>query len=127
MAKKEFAFKGKTIEDLKQLSDKEFAELLPSRERRTIQRGYTDEQKRFVEKVDLGKSPIKTQCRDVVILPKMVGLDIKIHTGKEFHSIIIQEEMIGHRLGEYALSRKRVGHSSPGVGASKSSSHVSVR
>lgn len=127
MAKKEFVFKGKSIEDLKLLSDKEFAELIPSRERRTILRGYTEEQKKFVEKVNLGKSPIKTHCRDVIILPRMVGMEIKVHTGKEFQSLIVQDEMIGHRLGEYALSRKRVGHSSPGVGASKSSSHVSVR
>lgn len=127
MAKKEFIFKGKNIEDLKALSNEEFAQLIPSRERRTILRGYTEEQKRFIEKIENGKNNVKTHCRDVVILPVMVGKTIKIHNGKEFVSIIIQDEMIGRRLGEYASSRKRVGHNSPGVGATKSGSHVSVR
>ncbi|PLW80262.1 30S ribosomal protein S19 [Candidatus Woesearchaeota archaeon] len=127
MAKKEFIFNGKSIEELKELSDKEFAELIPSRERRTILRGYTEEQKRFIEKIDAGKNHIKTHCRDIVILPKMVGKTIKIHTGREFIDLLVQDEMIGHRLGEYALTRKRVGHSAPGVGATKSSAHVSVR
>lgn len=127
MAKKEFVFQRKSIEQLKELSDKEFAEMIPSRQRRTILRGYTPEQTRFIEKLEGDRDNIKTHCRDIVILPKMVGKTIKIHSGKEFVSIIIVEEMIGHRLGEYVLSKKRVGHSSPGVGASKSSSHVSVR
>lgn len=127
MAKKEFIFRGKSLEDLQAMTDKEFAQIIPSRERRTILRGYTEEQARFMQKVQIGKSPIKTHCRDIVILPRMIGMEIKIHTGKIFQSIFLEPEMVGHRLGEYALSKKRVGHSSPGVGASKSSSHVSVR
>lgn len=127
MAKKEFMFRGKTIEELKTLSDKEFSKLIPTRERRTIERGYTDEQKRFIKKIREGKNGVKTHCRDIVILPIMVGLEIKIYNGKEFESRTILPEMIGHRLGEYVLTRKRVGHSAPGVGASRSSAHVSVR
>jgi small subunit ribosomal protein S19 len=57
----------------------------------------------------------------------MVGLTLKVHQGKEFQAIMIQEEMVGHILGEFALTRKKVGHSSPGVGATKSSGSVSVK
>mgnify|MGYP001263465896 CR=1 FL=1 len=127
MAKKEFFYKGKKLEELKKMSTKEFAQLLPARERRTLIRGLTDLQKAFMKEIDKGRNNVETHCRDVVILPKMVGMTIKIHSGKEFVPVIIQEEMIGHRLGEFSMTRKRVTHNSPGIGATKSSSAASVR
>jgi len=127
MAKKEFTYKGKTLEELKMLSDKEFARLIPAKERRTMTRGYTEMQQRFIKKVHSGKNNIKTQTRDVVITPIMVGKTILIHSGKEYVSTIIQPEMVGHRLGEFSQSRRKVSHSAPGIGATKSSSSVSVR
>ena len=126
MAKKEFTYRGKKLEELQTLSLKELAELLPSRQRRKIQRGFSDEEKHLVEKLKQ-KNTVKTHLRDMLVLPEMVGKTIAIHSGKEFQQIIIQPEMIGHYLGELALTRKKVGHSSPGVGATKSSSGVSVR
>lgn len=127
MAKKEFLFKGKTLEELKKLSVKEFAQLIPSRQRRTLTRGLTEDQKALMKEVDKKEGNIKTHCRDVIILPKMVGLTIKIHNGKEWLPVMIQDEMIGHRLGEFALTRKGVRHNSPGIGATRSSSAASVR
>lgn len=127
MAKKEFFYRGKTLDELKKLSVKEFAQLIPSRERRTLMRGYTELQAAFMKEIEKGKNNVETHCRDVVILPKMVGMTIKVHTGKEFLPIIIQEEMIGHRLGEFALTRRRVAHNAPGIGATKSSSAAAVR
>ena len=50
-----------------------------------------------------------------------------IHNGKEFVMIKITEEMLGHRLGEFAATRKKVAHSSPGIGATRSSASLSVR
>lgn len=127
MAKKEFSFRGKSLEELKGMSINEFMELIPSRQRRKIKRGFTDVEKTFLKKVNAGKNNIETHARDMVVLPQMVGMTIKIHQGKEFVSVIIQEEMIGHLLGEFAMTRKKVGHSSPGVGATKSSGAVSVK
>lgn len=127
MAKKEFMYRGKSIEELKTLSVKEFADLLPTRQRRTLLRGLTNEQKSLMVKIDKNKSNIETHCRDFIILPKMVGMTIKIHTGKEFEAVMIQNEMIGHRLGEFAATRKRVGHNAPGIGATRSSAAASVR
>ena len=127
MAKKEFMYRGKTLKDLKELDIKQFAELLPSRQRRTLVRGLTEQEKILMDNINKKEKDIKTHCRDMVILPLMVGLTIKIHQGKTFSPIIITEEMIGHRLGEFAVTRSKVNHNAPGIGATKSSSSISVR
>ncbi len=122
MAKKEFAYRGKTLEELKSMSINDLALLFKSRIRRLIKRGFTEEEKTFLSSLENSKGkPVKTHCRDMVILPTMVGKNIMIHSGKSFVSVIIQPEMIGHRLGEFSLTRKRVTHSSAGVGATRSS------
>ena len=95
MAKKQFTYRGKTLEELQQLSDAEFYELLPSRQRRSLKRGLTEQQKIFLKKLEKGKN-VKTHCRDLIVMPNMVGKTIRIHNGKEFENVIIQEDMIGH-------------------------------
>lgn len=126
MAKK-FTYKGKTIEELKKLSLKEFAELIPSRERRSLLRGLPEQHKKVLEKIRKGKKKIKTHCRDMIILPEMIGAFIQVHNGNEWKSLNITEEMIGHRLGEFTITRKKLKHSAPGVGATRSSASLSVR
>ncbi len=121
MAKKIFTYRGKTIEELQALSVEDFMKLLPSRQRRSFARGYTDEQKVLLDNIQSGAKNIKTHCREFIVLPLMVGSTIGIHNGKVFENIMIQPEMVGHRLGEFSLTRKRTTHSSPGVGATKSS------
>jgi len=127
MAFKEFKYKGKPIEELKELSLKEFAQLCPARQRRTLIRGLTDQQKLLLEKMKTKSKPVKTHLRDMIIIPEMVNKKIQIHSGKEFILLQITDEMLSHYLGEFVLTRKKVAHSSPGVGATKSSSAVSVR
>ena len=127
MAKKEFSYKGKTVEELKKLGIDELAMILPSRQRRTLKRGVTDSQNIFLKKIRSGKQNVETHCRNMLILPEMEGMTIKVHSGKEFVPVMIQPEMIGHYLGEFVLSRKRMAHSAPGIGATKSSSSLSVR
>jgi len=70
---------------------------------------------------------VKTHCRDMIILPSFVGKTIGVHNGKEFQPVKIQPEMIGHYLGEFALTRKRVKHSGPGVGATRSSKYMPLK
>jgi len=111
---------------------KEFATLLPSRQRRSLLRGLSNEKKDFLNKVKAfkdgkRKKPVKTHLRDMVILPEMVGVLIYIHRGKEFLPVNISEKMIGHYLGEFSLTRKKVEHSAPGVGATRSSAAISVK
>ena len=126
MAKKTFTYRGKTLEELQVISLNELAALLPSRQRRKIKRGFSDDEKKLVEDLKK-KSTAKTHLRNMIVLPSMVGKTIRIHTGKDYQAIIIQNEMIGFYLGELALTRRRVAHNSPGVGATKSSGNVSVR
>ena len=129
---KQFAYHGKTLEELKEMDVKEFAKLTNSRIRRSLLRGFTEPQKALLKKIDLviegkRKKPIKTHCRDIVIIPKMLGLTISVYSGKEFIPFTIQTEMLGMKLGEFVGTRKSVAHSSPGVGATKSSGAVSAK
>jgi len=133
---KEFRFRGYTIERLQNTSMDEFISLLPSRQRRSLQRGLTIEQRRLLEKIRGAKElsekgeqtkPIKTHTRDLVILPEMVGVVIQVHNGKEFVSVEIIPEMVGHYLGEFAITNKPVKHGTPGIGASRSSMYVPLK
>ena len=127
MVKKEFSYRGKTLEELKKMSLKEFAELVPARQRRSLKRGLTDQQKILLNKLRKGEKNIKTHCRNMIILPEMIGQAIQVHDGKSFITIRITDEMIGHSLGEFTLNRRRVSHSAPGIGATRSSASLSVK
>lgn len=127
MVKKEFLYRGKTEAELQKMSITELLPLLPARARRTLKRGFTPYQKALLKKVTARKKNIRTHCRDMIILPEMFGQLIKVYNGKEFLPVSITSEMIGHYLGEFALARKVVKHSAPGIGATKSSSSAAVK
>ncbi|MDH3978644.1 MAG: 30S ribosomal protein S19, partial [Gammaproteobacteria bacterium] len=57
------------------------------------------------------RRPIKTWSRRSMILPEMVGLTIAVHNGRDHMPILISENMVGHKLGEFALTRTYKGHS----------------
>ncbi|MBU5575273.1 MAG: 30S ribosomal protein S19 [Candidatus Aenigmarchaeota archaeon] len=109
------------------MSLEEFAKLLPSRERRSLLRGLTERQKKFLIRLRKAQKPLKTHLREMIIIPEMIGKRILVHNGKEWIPVDIKVEMIGHRLGEFALTRKRVLHSAPGVGATKSSKFLPLK
>lgn len=56
------------------------------------------------------KTPIKTWSRACVISPEMVGITFQVHNGKDFIIVYVDENMVGHRLGEFALTRKFIRH-----------------
>ena len=114
MALKIFKVKNKTLEELKAMTIDEFSTLLPSRHRRSIRRGFSDEKKKLLLKIEK-KNNVKTHQRDMIIFPSMIGKTVQIHTGKTFQAVTFTEEMIGHFFGEYALTRKRAMHTSMGV------------
>ncbi len=124
---KVFMYRGKTLEELQKMSFNELAQLFPSYQRRKIKRGFTEEEKTFLRKLEKKGNNVKTHCRDMLILPNMVGKTIRVHNGKAFVAVTIAPEMIGHTLGEFAPTRHRVQHSAPGVGATRSSQAISVR
>jgi len=127
--KAEFKYRGFSLEELQKLSIEEFMPLLPSRMRRTLKRGLTKTQDKLLN--DIKKAtpgdPIKTHCRNMVILPEFVGHRLDVHSGNEFQRVEIQPNMIGHYLGEFALTRKKVKHTGPGVGATRSSKFMPLK
>jgi small subunit ribosomal protein S19 len=129
---KEFRYRGFTVEQLDGMSTEAILQLLPSRARRSLNRGISDDKRKLLEDVRSQKEgrlqgQIKTHARDMVILPVMVGATIGVYTGKEFLSISVKPEMIGHYLGEYAITNKKVVHGTPGIGASRSSLYVPLK
>ena len=132
---KEFSYRGHNLNSLTSMSMDEFINLLPSRQRRSLQRGLTPEQRILLEKLREAKEAqkggkdvsLKTHVRDLIILPEMVGAKIAVHNGKEFVAMEIRPEMIGHYLGEFAITNKPVRHGTPGIGASRSSMYVPLK
>ena len=130
---KEFAYRGYTIEQLQAMSMDEFIRILPSRQRRSLLRGLSQEQRTLLEDMKTARKSggkdirVKTHRRDMPILPQMVGLNIQVHNGKEFSLIEIKPEMIGHYLGEFSNPIHKVVHGTPGIGASRSSMYVPLK
>ena len=135
--KKEFTYRGYEVDELKAMpimppeedpSVLSIATLVTSRARRSIARGLSPENEHFISRVRRSSNnTIRTHRRDVPILPEFVGKRIAVHNGQNFIEIDIIPEMIGHYLGEFATTRRGVTHSGPGVGATRSSSHVALK
>lgn len=130
------SYRGVSIQQLQEMSMDDVISLLSSRARRSLLRGLNPQKRVLLEKVrgarraleKTGQQPVvETHCRDMVILPEMVGLVIKVHNGKEFVPVQIEPEMIGHYLGEFSITNKKVVHGAPGVGASRSSMYVPLK
>ncbi|HUU48291.1 MAG TPA: 30S ribosomal protein S19 [Nitrosopumilaceae archaeon] len=129
---KEFLYRGLSKEDLDNTSLEKLFQLFNSRQRRSLTRGITDEKRKLIEEIKAAKAgklktPIKTHRRDLIILPYMVNVAVNVFSGKDFVPVMIKTEMIGHYLGEYVITNKRVNHGAPGVGASRSSLYVPLK
>ena len=127
--KREFSYRGKSLEELKALSLEELAKVLGARARRSIRRGFNDETSRFLARMSStpAEKTVRTHCRDALILPAHVGRKVAIHNGKEFKELEVRPEMIGHYYGEFALTRRFEKHSGPGVGATRSSKFMPLK
>jgi len=125
---KVFKYRGKSLDEIKKLGLDEFSKLLTSRERRNIARGLSDRQKKLLADVKSNPKKFhKTHERDMVIVPQLLDIKLGIHNGKEFVPIMIKPEMLGHRLGEFVMTRGRIRHSSPGAGATRGSKHIPLK
>ena len=125
--KKEFLYRGKTLEELQKMPVEEFIQLLPARRRRSLSRGMMDKNTRFFRHLDRGDEVIKTHSREIIIVPSMVGRKISVHDGRKFVNVNVQADMIGHSLGEFALTRAQVKHTGVGVGATRSSKFMPLK
>jgi small subunit ribosomal protein S19 len=85
---------------------------------RSLKKGYYVNEKLLKKVMQLkelspeerAKRSIKTWSRDSTIIPEMIGMIFEVHNGKQFIKIKIVEDMVGHRLGEFAPTRKFVRH-----------------
>jgi small subunit ribosomal protein S19 len=125
--KEEFTYRGYSMADLKKMELGQFAALLPSRQRRKVKRGFTGDEQKIIDSVKAGDKKIKTHVREMIILPDMIGVTFEIHTGKEWKPVEVMPEMVGHYIGEFALTRKPVSHGSAGIGATRGSKYVPLK
>jgi len=129
---KKFDYQGIDLVELEKMPMDKLFQLFPARARRSLTRGITDSKRKLIEEIKLAKAgklknPVRTHLRDLIILPYMVGVQVNVFSGKEFVAVNISPEMIGHYLGEYVITNKRVSHGAPGVGASRSSLYVPLK
>lgn len=154
---KEFEYRGVPTAELERMQLDKVIPLLGARQRRSLKRGVTDGKRRLVARIREAKKAarsgaeggaegaeggagggagaagaaargdIRTHLRDLIVLPFMVGATVHVFNGKEFRPVEIKPEMIGHYIGEYSLTSRRVSHGAPGVGASRSSLYVPLK
>ena len=132
---RKFTYRGFSVEELQTMPMDEFIKVIPARQRRSLLRGLPNRQKKFLEKLrrvrralKKGKKiTIRTHNRDSIITPEMIGVTVAVHNGIEFIEFLITPNHIGQYLGEFAPTRKRVMHGTPGIGATKSSQYVPLK
>ena len=124
-----FLYRGLALEEITAMPMEQQLGLMPARARRFFSRTLDHDTQVFWEKVQAAGEgdELRTHLRDFPVMPAMVGKLIHIHNGKEFLKIGITSEMIGHKLGEFAATRKTVKHTGPGVGATRSSKFMPLK
>ncbi|MGI6471635.1 MAG: 30S ribosomal protein S19 [Candidatus Methanomethylophilaceae archaeon] len=125
--KREFLYRGLTMEELIELPFDEVLELLPARARRTYMRGLNSEQEKVFDALMESEEVVRTHRRDLPIIPAFVGKSVAVYDGKEFKEFEIKPEMIGCFLGEFVINRRTPQHSGPGVGATRSSKFMPLK
>jgi small subunit ribosomal protein S19 len=129
----EFTYRGHTLDELQDMSLDDVAELLPARQRRSIERGLSVEKEKLLEDAreageeETANDPLRTHLRDMVILPEFVDLTFEVYNGQEFDRVKVEPEMIGHYLGEFQMTRSSVTHGQAGIGATRSSKFVPLK
>ena len=129
---KQFTYRGLSQKELEELPLDKLLKLFPARTRRSLTRGINDNKRKLIKEIKTAKTDktstsIKTHIRDLIVLPFMVGVTVNVFSGKEFMPVNITTQMVGHYLGEYVITNKRVSHGAPGVGASRSSLYVPLK
>jgi len=134
---RKFSYRGVDLEALLALPHNEMVELLPARARRKLARGLDRRQTSLIKKIRKAKAEVhdefskpeivKTHCRNMIIVPEMIGARLGVHNGRTFNEVEIRGDMVGHYLGEFSLTYKPVKHGRPGIGASSSSRFIPLK
>ncbi|KAF0852354.1 40S small subunit ribosomal protein uS19 (rpS15) [Andalucia godoyi] len=123
---RKYSFRGVELDNLLDLNDEQFAQMLTCRHRRKFNRGVKLGVQTLLKKCRKSKKdlkigekpePVKTHLRNVTIVPDMIGSVIGVYNGKGFVAVDVKADMLGYYLGEFALTYKPVGHGRAGAAA----------
>mmetsp|Transcript_6372 Transcript_6372/g.17031 ORF Transcript_6372/g.17031 Transcript_6372/m.17031 type:complete len:150 (-) Transcript_6372:1320-1769(-) len=133
---RKFTFRGVDLEALFDLSSEQLMELVHARARRKFSRGLKRKPLALIKKLRKARkeasehekpATVKTHLRNMIIVPEMIGSMIGVYNGKHFIQVEVKPEMLGHYLGEFAVSYKPVKHGRPGIGATHSSRFIPLK
>ena len=135
---RKYSYRGVDLDQLLEMSNDKLVELFSARQRRRFSHGLKRKEISLIKKLrkakaaakpELGEKPevVKTHLRDMIIVPELVGSIVGVYNGKEFATVEIKAEMIGHYLGEFSITYKPIRHGRPGVGATHSSRFIPLR
>ncbi|ELQ75164.1 40S ribosomal protein S15 [Trachipleistophora hominis] len=124
---KKFTYQGVDLDDLKTMPLCNLKALLPSALRRHINRGFSEEEYTLIKQCERNEPDIKTKCRNMMILPVMIGQVVGVHNGCNFVEIDVKPEMIGRRFKDLVPTKTSKAHGRPGVGATSSSKFVPLK
>ncbi len=110
-----YTYRGKELEEMKQMQEENLWELFPARIRRKIKSmgGFRGKYRKFLEKIKKAKKnckagckpdTVKTHLRNCVIMPDMIGGMIACYNGKEYKEFEVKFDMIGRYVGEYSIT-----------------------
>ncbi|KAI7180787.1 40S ribosomal protein [Hortaea werneckii] len=127
---RKFSYRGIDLDELLDLSSEQLRDVVHARARRRFNRGLKRKPMGLIKKLRKAKQEappnekpavVKTHLRDMIVVPEMIGSVIGVYSGKEFNTVEIKPEMVGHYLAEFSISYHPVRHGRPGIGATHSS------
>ncbi|KAH7492253.1 ribosomal protein S15 [Phytophthora ramorum] len=133
---RKFSYRGVDLDKLLDLNHEELMDLVNARARRRFSRGLKRKPMALIKRLRKAKAAakpmerpegIKTHLRNMIIVPEMIGSVVGVYNGKEFNGIEIKPEMIGHYLGEFAITYKPVTHGRPGIGATSAARFIPLK
>lgn len=132
---RKFSYRGLDLEALLDLSPKQLVPMLPARARRRMLRGLGKKSSFLIKKLRKAKKEagtekpeiVNTHLRNMIVVPEMIGSVVGIYYGKGFQPVEIKAAMVGHYLGEFAITYHPVRHGRPGLGATHSSRFIPLK
>lgn len=139
---KKFQFRGVELDQLMDLSNEEFMNVVHARARRRMKRGLKAKENGLMKKIrdakkdcekrlktDTEAKPkvIKTHLRDMIIMPEMIHSALAVYNGKEFNMFSVMPEMVGYYTGEFSITYRPVRHGRPGIGSTNSSRFIPLK
>merc|ERR1711971_835078 len=133
---RKYSYRGIDLDKLLDLSNQDLMELFRARQRRKFGRGIKRNVVTLLKKLRkakretaYGEKPeaVKTHLRNMVIVPEIIGSVVGVYNGKQYISVEIKPEMIGHYLAEFSITYKPIKHGRAGMGSTKSSSFIPLK